>query len=316
MRASEFIKKVPVPICGLALGLASLDLFLSQRYEPYAYSIFALLSAMIALLFTARIIIDGRGVLKDIENPAVFGVLPTYTMTLMLLSTYAKEYIGDIALIIWLCAIAASYVIMFFFVKGFFLRFDIEKVYPSWIIIFVGYVVASVTSPVFGMEWLGRIIFWSGFIGYLMILPLITYRVLKIKKIPESMVPQVAIFAAPVNLCIAGCLTAFGDHPPEIPLMILTALGVISYVAVMLYLPVMLNRKFYPSYAALTFPLVISTVSFYKLGEYYGLSSDAFVFLRDVTAVAAILIVAYVFLRYAMFLYQAAKSTGTDRQKG
>jgi len=309
MRAKEFITKIPVPICGLALGLASLDLFLSQRYDPYAYGIFAAISAVIAILFTLRIVFDHRGIMKDIENPAVFGVLPTYTMTLMLLSTYAKNYIGDLAIIIWFGAIIASYVMMFFFVKRFFFKLDIEKVFPSWIIIFVGYVVASVTSPVFGMEKLGQIIFWSGFIGYFAIIPIIAYRVFKVRGIPEPLVPQLAIFAAPVNLCIAGCLTAFGDSPPEIPLMLLTVLGVISYVAVMLYMPVMLNRKFYPSYAALTFPLVISTVSFYKLGEYYGLSSnDLFVALREITVAVAILIVVYVLIRYVIFFYQTVRS--------
>jgi len=312
MRAREFISKVPVPVCGLALGLASLDLFLSQRYDPYAYSIFALLSAIIALLFTLRIIFDHRGILKDIENPAVFGVLPTYTMTLMLLSAYAESYIGDIAMAIWLAAIFASFILMFFFVKRFFFKFDIEKVFPSWIIIFVGYVVASVTSPAFGMERLGQIIFWFGFTGYLAILPLILYRTVKVRKIPESLIPQIAIFAAPVNLCIAGCLTAFGGSPPEIPLMILTVLGVISYVAVMLYLPVMLNRKFYPSYAALTFPLVISTSSFYKLGVYYGISSnDLFAIFREFTVIVAIFIVVYVLIRFAIFFYRTARSTVT-----
>jgi len=310
MKAREFITKIPVPICGLALGLASLDLFLSQRYDPYAYRIFAVLAAIILSLFTLRMVFDRRGILKDIENPAIFGVLPTYTMTLMLLSAYAKDYIGDLALILWLGAIAASFFMMVIFVTRYFFKVDVNKVFPAWIIIFVGYVVASVTSPAFGMERLGQMIFWIGVTGYLTVIPLIIYRMLKVRKIPESLIPQIAIITAPVNLCISGCLTAFGDSPPETMLMILTVLGVISYVAVMLYLPVMLNRRFYPSYAALTFPLVISAASFYKLGVYFELSSDLFMILRDITAVAAVAIVVYVLIRYVIFLCQTAKSTG------
>ena len=310
MKAKEFITKIPVPICGLALGLASLDLFLSQRYDPYAYNIFAFISAIVALLFTLRLIFDLKGVLKDIENPAIFGVLPTYTMTLMLLSAYAKDYIGDLALIIWLGAIAASIFMMIVFVSRYFFKLDINKVFPSWIIIFVGYVVASVTSPAFGMERLGQMIFWMGVTGYLTVIPLIIYRILKVRKIPESFIPQIAIITAPVNLCISGCLTAFGDSPPETMLKILAVMGVVSYVAVMAYLPVMLNRKFYPSFAALTFPLVISAASFYKLGVYFGFSSDLFIILRDFTAIAAIAIVVYVLIRFTMFLYQTASGLG------
>lgn len=314
MGAKDLITKVPVPVCGLSLGLISLDIFLSANYEFYTFSIFALLSFIIAALFTIRIFVDRRGIIKDIENPAVFGVLPTYTMTLMLLSAFVKDtaggIAGDISMVVWSSAIVMSFVIMFFFVRKFFLNFSIEKVFPSWIIIFVGYVVASVTSPVFGMEHIGQMIFWSGFIGYFALLPMIMYRILKLG-IPESLVPNVAILAAPVNLCVVGCLSAYGDAPPEIALMILAVLGAISYVAVIGYLPVMLNRKFYPSFSGLTFPLVISAVSFYRLGEYYGLSSnDIFTVLQQTTVVIAIVIVAYVFIRYVMFFNRTARSKG------
>jgi exfoliative toxin A/B len=183
-----------------------------------------------------------------------------------------------------------------------------EKVLPSWIIIFVGYVVASVTSPVFGMEGLGRILFWSGFTGYLALLPLLVYRTVVIRKIAEPFVPTVAIFAAPVNLCVVGCLTVYGT-PPEIVVTILAVLGTISYIAVVGYLPVMLNRKFYPTFSALTFPLVISAVSFYVLGNHYGFSSDIFWALQAVTVVIAAAVVVYVLIRYIIFLYQAARSS-------
>ena len=311
MNVKQFLSKIPVPICGLALGLASLDLILSQRYDPYAYNIFAALSGIIMVLFTARIVVDWRGILKDIESPAVFGVLPTYTMTLMILSTYAKDLMGDVALAVWLGAIAVSFVLMFFFVKKFVLRFSIGNVFPSWMIIFIGYVTASVTSPAFGMEELGRVIFWSGFVGYMIFLPIISYRTLKVRKIPEPLIPQIAIFAAPANLCVVGCLSAFGDSPPDIILIFLIMLGVFSYAAVMAYMPKMMYRKFYPSYAALTFPLVISAASFYAIGEHYGLSSvDAFIILREIAVVAAILMVVFVFVRYVVFLHKVSKSTG------
>jgi exfoliative toxin A/B len=314
MGVKEFIKKVPIPICGLALGLASLDRFLLvwEHSEFYTVSICVLFSFLIAVLFTLRLAVDFRGVLKDTENPALFAVLPTYTMTLMLLSAHAEKHIGgligDIAFVIWTGAVIASFVFMFFFVKRFFLRFSTEKVLPSWIIIFVGYVVGSTTSPVFGMQTLGQALFWSGFICYLLMLPLLVYRTVVMRKIPEPFVPTVAILAAPVNLCVVGCLTVY-EVPPEAVVALLAIFGVISYVAVIGYLPVMLNRKFYPSFAALTFPLVISAVSFYNLGLYYGFSSDAFNILQAATVVIAAAVVAYVLIRYMMFLYRTARST-------
>ena len=313
MGFKEFIKKVPIPICGLALGLASLDRFLLiwDRSEFYTFSIFALISFLIAALFTLRIIFDPKGVAKDTENPALFAVLPTYTMTLMLLSAHAEKHIGgiigSIGFAVWIGAVIASFVFMFFFVKRFFLKLSVEKMLPSWIIIFVGYVVASSTSPVFGMQTLGQLLFWSGFVCYLTLLPLLVYRTVFVRNIPEAFVPTVAIFAAPVNLCAVGCLAAYDMAPPEIVIALLAVLGAISYVAVIGYLPIMLNRKFYPSYAALTFPLVISAVAFYNLGIYYGISSDLFTILQAATVVIADVVVVYVLIRYLMFLYRAAR---------
>jgi len=314
MGFEQFLSKVPVPICGLSLGLASLDRFLWYYHnDVYTVNVFAVFAFIIAILFTARIFADRKGILKDLENPAVFAVLPTYTMTLFLLAAYVKDHIGgipgDISFIVWSCAVIASYAMMFFFVRKFFFGFSIEKVFPSWIIIFVGYVVASTTSSSFGAESLGQILFWSGFIGYLVMLPPILYRSLIVRKIPEPLVPQAAIYTAPVNLCAVGCLTVYAV-PPEFAVYILTVMGVISYVAVIVYLPIMLNRKFYPSFAALTFPLVISAVSFYRLGIYYGISSNKiFAALQGATTAIAIAVVVYVLIRYTVFLYRAARNT-------
>ena len=308
MNARQFLTKIPVPVCGLALGMASLDLFLSRTHGFYSYSIFAFLSFILIVMVTARFIIDPRGVAKDLENPAVFGVLPTYTMTLMLLATYAVDLLGDIALAIWLAAIVMSFVIMFFFVRMFLFGFSFEKVFPAWVVVFVGYVTASVTSADFGMQELGKILFWFGLIGYLAVLPLITYRTLVVRKIPEPLIPSIAIFAAPANLLVVGCHSAFGASLPEIPFALVAVMGAVSYIAVMIYMPVMLNRKFYPSYAALTFPLVISAVAFYRLGGFYGLSSGrVFSVLQETTVVIAVLVVVYVLIRYIIFFCRTAR---------
>jgi len=313
MGARDFIKKVPVPICGMALAFASLDRFLWYNYDVYVFNLFALLSVILVSLFTIRIFADAKGILNDIKNPAAFAVLPTYTMTLMLFAAYVKDHFGaaagDISFAVWIGAIAASYVIMFFFVKRFFFDFSIEKVFPSWFIIFVGYVVACVTSASFGTQEFGRILLWSGLIGYALMLPLTAYRTMIVRKTPEPLVPHAAIFAAPANLLIVGCLSVYAQ-PPELLIYALTALGVISYVAVLCYMPIMLRRKFYPTFAALTFPLVISAASFHALGNYYGIAAnEVFSVLQKATVVIAIAIVAYVFVGFLIFLYRAARAS-------
>jgi exfoliative toxin A/B len=321
MGVEEFIKKIPVPICGLSLGLASLDRFLRWAHgDINTFEIFALLAFIIAALFTIRILVDRKGIIKDLSAPAVFAVLPTYTMTIMLLCAYLEErfggILGHIGFAVWIGAIVACYVIMFFFVRKFILNFSIENVYPSWVIIFVGYCVACVTCASFNMEMFGQILFWSGFIGYMCMLPPTLYRTVFHRKIPGPLVPQIAIFAAPANLCAVGCLTAYGygvSGVPEAALLLLAAIGTISYFLVLAYLPIMLNRKFYPSFAALTFPLVISAVMFYSFGENYGLmDNEIYSMFQSVTLFIAAAVLVYVLIRYVVFLYRNSKGTSAN----
>jgi exfoliative toxin A/B len=309
MGAKQFIIGIPVPVCGLALGLAALDRFLYSDHHLYTFNIFAIFSVALIALFSVRLAIDLPGVRRDLENPAVFGILPTYSMTLMVLSATAKDHVGNIALAVWAGAIVLSFVFIFFFAKRFLFKPSMKNVFPSWTVMFTGYVVASTTSPVFGTEAVGQVLFWLGFAAYLTVLPLITYRTLKIG-LPKDLVPQVAIFAGPVNLCVVGCIRSYDYAPPGFPLVILSVLGVISYAAVILYMPVMLNRKFYPSFSAFTFPLVISSISIFEYGKLHGFSSiPAFQIIQETTLLIATVSVVHVLIRYMIYFYRTWKAS-------
>jgi exfoliative toxin A/B len=301
---------MPVPVCGLALGIATLDRFFHPTYDFYKYNVGAAIALILIVLFTIRVIIDRRGVARDLEHPAMFGVLPTYTMTIMVLAAIAKDHLGNAVIVIWYAAIIASFVMIFFFIRKFVLRFELRNVFPSWTVMFTGFLVASTTSPVFGMEELGRILFWIGFIAYLTVLPPILYRLMKIR-LPEGLVPTIAILAGPVNLCIVGGIRSYGYAPPVIPMTILTVMGIVSFLAVLAYMPVMLNRRFYPTFAAFTFPLVISAISIYELGKLHGLPSDGvFLIVQETMFAIAALSVLHVLIRYMIYFYRTAREAG------
>lgn len=314
------VRTVPVSICGLSLGLVSLDRFLWYVYRDiYVFNIFAVLALITTALFTLRLMFDFKGVIRAMQAPSVFAIMPTYLMTLMHLFAYAADHPGglarDLVFLPWLGTIAACYILMFIFTKKFLLNFRMENVFPSWTVVFVGYVTASVTSASFGMEQLGQIIFWSGLICYLGIMPLIVYRTLIVRKIPEPLVASVAIFPSPINQCVVGCIIAFGAPAGAAggALILAAVLGTVSYVLVVGYLPIMLNRKFHSSFSCLTFPLVISAVAFYRLGEFYDLLSNGiFKALQMGTLVIAVCIVVYVLMGYVMLLYREIRDMVTE----
>lgn len=296
------LKKFPVAVCGLALGLASLGNLLPAFWPPLRY-VCGGVSFLILLAFTIRALTDFGSIRKELENPVAFSVLPTYTMAVMLLSGYAKPFAGDAAVAVWFAALALQFVIMAAFVRTFVVKFNIENVFPSWFVMFVGIVVASVTSPVMEQKEVGRLVFFAGFTLYMALLPVVLYRVLKIGGIPQPARPTAAIFTAPANLCFVGYMSAFDEKSVALAVFMIM-ISLIFWLAVVFSLPKLLRLPFFPSYSAFTFPFVISATA-YKAGSAFftGALAGALGALSLFALIIAVAAVLYVLLRYCMFWF-------------
>nr|WP_245523117.1 TDT family transporter [Thermosediminibacter oceani] len=285
----------------LALAAAG-NLVLS--YGEVYRNIFGVLSAVIMFLLVVKMCTVPKSLAEGFENPVVAGVMPTFSMSLMILSTYMKPYFYTAAYCLWLLGLSLHAVLMLYFTKKYIFNFNIKKVFPSFFIVYVGIVCGSVTAPVFGMTNFGRFLFWFGFTSYLILLPLIIYRVVVIKGIPEPAVPTIAIFSAPASLCLAGYLNSFQQKNMAM-VAFLSILSLVMYISVMLYIPKILKLKFYPSYSALTFPFVITAVAMkgtYAFLTKTGKTIPLFMYLTKFAELWAIGMVLYVLIRYAIFL--------------
>lgn len=304
------LKRVPIPITGLFLALLTTGNLVASYGETYR-NIFGILGTFVFLLILSKLLIYPGLVKTELENPLVFGVFATFFMGVMLLSTYIKPYLPSAAPILWYIGIALHAIYILIFIKKFILKFNMKTVFPSWFIVFVGIVVASVTSPLYGREALGRGIFWFGIITYFLTLPLVLYRVIKVKGIPEPAMPSLAIFAAPLSLCLAGYMNSFSEKNMTLIIIILV-LSTISFIGVLLQLPRLLRIKFCPSFSAFTFPLAITALSL-KLTNGYMMSTERNIsFLKYVIwfeELLAVIIVLYVFIRYMMLIFSSKQES-------
>lgn len=297
-----FIRRIPLPMSALALGLAALGNLLLP-YSPAIRVACGLASAAVALLVLARLAVDLSAVRKELANPAVLSVFPTLFMALMLLATYLKPIAPAPAFALWLVALVAQLVVVGVFAVRFLVPFKLAQVLPGWFVVFVGFVVASVTSPAFDMQPLGRVLLWAGIAGYFAVLPVVVYRVLKGDALPAPLVPTLAIFAAPASLCLVGYLAVM-DVKQAIVVYALLAVAGASLLYVLASLPRILKIGFAPTYAALTFPVVISAIAL-KQSSVFLAKAGAFVVpslavtTMDVFAAA---VVAFVLVRYIGFL--------------
>lgn len=255
---TNIFKQTPIPIAGLMLGLAGLGNLIRSYGSQYRY-IAGGVAGLIAVLLIGRFIIDRKGFFAELENPIVASVAPTFSMGIIILASYIIKFSYPLALYIWYGGIILHGLLIILFSGRFLLNFSIKQVFPSYFIVYVGIVVASVTAPAFNQLQLGQSIFWFGFIGYMILLPLVVYRVLWVGEINQAALPTISIFTAPAGLCLAGYMNAF---PDKSLLLVgwLILLTLIMATGVIIYLPKMLAVRFYPSFSAFTFPFVITAI--------------------------------------------------------
>jgi exfoliative toxin A/B len=300
---SQILKKYPVPIVGLMLGLAAAG-NLVQSYGEVYHSILGIISAILLILMIIKIVKYPKDISESLDNPIVASVFPTFSMGIMLLSTYIKTYVASLALAIWIIGLALHITLILWFTKKFVFDFKIKQVFPSWFIVYVGIVVASVTGPVFGMANVGQIVFWFGFVTYLMLLPIVIYRAVKVKEMLEQTLPTLAIFAAPASLLLAGYMNSFKTKTMAMDWFLLV-LSIIMYLVVIIMLFKLLLLKFYPSYSAFTFPLVISGIAIKLTNGFLTKSGHAISslqYLAEFQVVVGVVITLYVLIRYIQFL--------------
>jgi len=303
----NIIKNTPIAISGLMLGLAGMGNLIAPYGSTYKIAA-GIFSASIALLLIFRFIFFCPDCLKDLENPIIASVALTFPMGIMILATYIKNVSYQTALFSWHTAIILHALLILLFSVKFITNFDIKKIFPSYFIVYVGIVVGAVTAPAFNSIKLGQILFYFGFISYMILLPIVSYRVFKIKQIAKPALPTLTIFTAPAGLCLAGYMSSFPEKNIFI-LSLLIALTLISATAVIAYLPKMISIGFYPSFSAFTFPIVITGIGL-KMSNIYLKGKFNFTFLEYpalIVEILSIVLVIYVFLHYSKFLLNKAK---------
>lgn len=303
------LRRVPVAVGSLALGLAGVGNLIASRSAGARVACGLLAAAALALLAAAAVA-DWRRVRADLSTSAALSVLPASFMAVMILATYVAPAAPAAAKALWVLALAAQLAVSVVFLSRHFVRLSVAEVLPSWFLVFVGYVVAALTSPAFSMQTLGRGLVVVGAAGYLVSLALVAYRLRRLGLPPEPARPTIAIFAAPPSLLLAGYLAAFPAKQPAVA-WALMAVSALSVTAVLAYLPRVVGRRFYPAYAALTFPFVITAVAFKQAGAFVATASGPLPVLAGATTaleVIAVFMVAFVTARYVAFLATPARA--------
>lgn len=311
---NQLLKKLPLPITGVILALATLGNLLGA-YHPSLKTLCGIVAAVLWVLVTVKFIRYPQPLKEGLSHPVVGGVLCTYPMAAMVLSTYAKPYSIEGSILLWGGAVLLHLLQLGLFTKRFLVKMSLEKVFPTYFIVYVGFVVASVTAPAFGLQAVGRGLFWIGLVNLLWLLPIVVKRMasLGIKMDPAK--PTTAIMTAPAALCLAGYLSSFETKSMAMVVALL-GLSFVLYTFVLSQLPRLLKLPFMPSYSAFTFPLVISAVAFKGSAKFIMTATGAHTYLAVLANFAVLMATAvtfYVLGRFVVALAQTAPAAQPEK---
>ncbi|MGL4602964.1 MAG: TDT family transporter, partial [Iodobacter sp.] len=258
------------------------------------------------LILSCKFLLHPHLLLQDLAHPVVGSVVPTFAMATMVVSKALGHYSLLFAEIIWLFAVILHAIFLGTFIWHRAKEFKIHHMVPSWFVPPVGIIVADVAFPGGQFETLAHGLLWFGIACYAVMLPLMLYRLIFSREIPDAAKPTIAILAAPASLSLAGYLTVTTD-----PSLLLVALlfGIAILMTGIIYLAFfkLLGLPFSPGYAAFTFPLVIGATALFKVSDLLTRWESAAPYAEQIKWLAfselmiATIIVIYVTLRYLMY---------------
>jgi exfoliative toxin A/B len=314
----KYLKALPLPVCGVMLGLAALGNLLQAVLSNLLSSpvvgdalrvVCGVLAGLIWVAVVLKLIFCAQGIREVMQDPVVASVSGTFPMATMLLSVYLKPLIGAAAQMIWFAAIALHILLIVWFTVRFLLHLKLEKVFSSYFIVYVGIAVASITAPAYEQLVVGAAAFWFGFVTLLLLLVLVTARYIKVP-VKEPAKPLVCIYAAPVSLCLVGYIQSITSKSTAMVIGMLVV-STLILLAVLCKLPGLLRLRFYPSYAAFTFPFVITAIAAMQSMAYLknmGLPLPWLRYVVLVEATIAAVLVAYSCCRYFAAVIKTAKA--------
>ncbi|MGL5123919.1 MAG: TDT family transporter [Fusobacteriaceae bacterium] len=301
-KLKNYFKYLPVAQTGLALGVSGVSGAVAIVFSPKALYVGNFISLMLLLPIIIKNILHFDVFKEELKHPTLGSFIPTLDMALMNLSVVIYGFSAVLGKGLWLFCIALHLIFGVSFIYHRFRSWDIKHMVPSWFVPPIGIVVASVNSGLMGMPQLAQTIFYIGFIFYIVMLPIMLYRIIFVEKIDDARLPTFAIIAAPPNLCLAGYLVAFETPNPAMvgflfPLAIfMTGLLYISIVKI-------IKLKFTPVYASFSFPLAIGSTAILKYSKYIeNIDENRGIFWYNIGVVATILAVFFISIIFIKFM--------------
>ena len=297
----NIIKNLPLAITGLILAILSLG----KIFADFS-SIFFIIGSILIFLIFLKLVLHYDIFINELNTLITLSTFGTFSMALMLFSTYLKPLFlplsQSIAFGIWILGIIIHLSILIIFTKNYVIKdFDIETVFATWWIVYIGITMTSITAPAHNLQQYGFIFFGVGFILMIPTLILISYRYLMFTAIDDKNKPFICIYTALFSILIVGYVNALTINGNFLSIIYIGAC--IFYIFAIFHairLLIIERLKFMPSFSAFTFPFVISAIATGEAYKFFGFGVLNYLFY--IQAIIALILVIYVSYKYMIFL--------------
>ena len=267
----NIIKNLPLAITGLILAILSLG----RIFTDFS-SIFFIIGSILILLVFLKLILHFDAFMNELNTLIALSTIGTFSMALMLFSTYLKQFLPlsqAIAFGIWILGIVIHLSIFIIFTKKFVIHdFDIQNVYATWWIVYIGITMAPITAPSYGMQDYGFIFSEIGFLLMIPTLILVSYRYLMFTAIDDAFKPFICIYTALFSIILVGYVNTWIINGNFLSLIYIIACIFYIFAIFQAFKLLIIDRlEFMPSFSAFTFPFVISAIASGETYKYFGL---------------------------------------------
>ena len=212
MSITIHLPKIPIALAGVALGTAGITgAWTSVTANPLIGLVGVSIATLLIIPVILKYLLHPLLFIEEISNPTLGSVIPTLDMAMMLIAATIVGFIPFLGRGIWLGAVVLHFIFLIKFSQYRAKNWDLNHMVPSWFVPPIGMVVACVSGSEMGFEGLAKGLFYFGLFAYIIMLPIMFYRMFFGDKIEESRIPAFGVMGAPANLCLAGYLTAFSE---------------------------------------------------------------------------------------------------------
>lgn len=141
----KFFASLPLPVAGIALATASLGRLLGA-YAVFLQDLCGLTAAALLVCLLLRYV-KSPLYKEEKENPLTAPIVPLLPMTILALSGYGSELHPVPGLCLWYIGFLWHGWYILDFTERTLRNFRLERVLPSWFVVYVGIVISVITMP-------------------------------------------------------------------------------------------------------------------------------------------------------------------------